>query len=73
MESNKEGACLVIGAGDDTGAAIANAFAEDGLTACVVRRPRHEDKLKALAQSIQDRGFKAEAISADARDENAMM
>ncbi|HBJ94197.1 MAG TPA: short-chain dehydrogenase, partial [Hyphomonadaceae bacterium] len=37
--ADKNGVCLVIGAGDDTGAAIAKAFAHDGLTACLVRRP----------------------------------
>ncbi len=64
--------CLVIGAGDDTGAAIARAFARQGMTACLVRRPRHGDVLEALAQSIRDEGFAAAAYPADARDEDAM-
>lgn len=65
-------ACLVIGAGDATGAAIARAFAREGLIACVVRRPRHADALEALAASIRADGFDACALPADARDEDAM-
>ena len=41
-------ACLVVGAGDDLGGAIARRFAADGHIACVTRRPRHLDKLEAL-------------------------
>ncbi|MCT4554551.1 MAG: SDR family oxidoreductase [Pelagimonas sp.] len=70
--TNPKGACLVIGAGDDTGAAIARAFAREGLTACVVRRARHADALEALAQSIRDAGDQAVAFPADARDEDEM-
>ncbi|MAI89908.1 SDR family oxidoreductase [Ponticaulis sp.] len=67
-----EGVCLVIGAGDDTGAAIAKAFASEGLTACLVRRPRHAEALEGLAQSIIADGGKAVACPCDARDEEAM-
>ena len=70
--ANQQGACLIIGAGDDTGAAIARAFAKEGLVACVTRRPRHAEKLEALAQSIRDGGFAAKAYPVDARDESAM-
>lgn len=66
------GACLIVGAGDDTGAAISRAFAREGYTACVVRRPRHADALEALAQSIREEGHKAQAFPADARDESDM-
>lgn len=66
------GACLIVGVGDDTGAAISRAFAREGYTACVVRRPRHADALEALAQSIRDEGHKAQAFPADARDESDM-
>jgi NAD(P)-dependent dehydrogenase (short-subunit alcohol dehydrogenase family) len=65
--------CLVIGAGDDTGAAIARAFAREGMAACLVRRPRHAEALENLAQSIRDEGFDAAAFPADARDEEAMI
>jgi NAD(P)-dependent dehydrogenase (short-subunit alcohol dehydrogenase family) len=66
-------AALVIGAGDATGGAVAHAFAAEGYTACVNRRPRHADKLEALAQSIRDNGHQARAFPADARDEEAMV
>ena len=49
-------ACLIIGAGDDTGAAVARAFAREGLVVCLVRRPRHAQALETLAQSIRDQG-----------------
>lgn len=70
MSSKKS--CLVIGAGDDTGAAIGRAFAREGLTACLVRRPRHQEALEQLAQSIRDEGHAAQAFPADARDDEAM-
>jgi NAD(P)-dependent dehydrogenase (short-subunit alcohol dehydrogenase family) len=69
---SEERACLVVGAGDDTGSAIARAFAREGYTACITRRERHADALEQLAQSIRDEGHKAVAIPADARDEEAM-
>lgn len=68
-----QAACIVIGAGDDTGAAIARAFARAGLVACVNRRPRHADALEALAQSIRDEGFAAAAFPADAREEDEVI
>ena len=64
--------CLIIGAGDDTGAAIARAFAKEGLTVCLTRRLRHAYKLEALAQSIREAGGTARAFPSDARDEAAM-
>jgi NAD(P)-dependent dehydrogenase (short-subunit alcohol dehydrogenase family) len=63
---------MVIGAGDDTGAAIAKAFAREGLVTCIVRRPRHLDKLEALAAKIRAEGGAAHAFGVDARDEQAM-
>jgi NAD(P)-dependent dehydrogenase (short-subunit alcohol dehydrogenase family) len=64
--------CLVIGAGDDTGGAIGRAFAREGMISCLVRRPRHEAALEALAQSIRDEGHKAKAMPIDARNEDQM-
>ncbi|MBC6402103.1 MAG: SDR family oxidoreductase [Hyphomonadaceae bacterium] len=64
--------CLIIGAGDDTGSAVARAFAAEGLHSVLVRRPRHRDKLETSAQTIRDMGFKATARGCDARDEDAM-
>lgn len=64
---------LVIGAGDDTGAAIGRAFAREGMIACLVRRPRHSEALAGLAQSIRDEGHQAIALPADAREEDEMI
>lgn len=64
------GAALVIGAGDDLGGAIASAFAREGYAACITRRPRHLDKLEALAQRIRDQGHVAHAFGVDAREED---
>ncbi len=66
-------AALIIGAGDATGGAIARAFAGDGLTACVNRRPRNADQLEALAAAIRAEGHSAHAFPGDARDEAAMV
>lgn len=73
MTETEKRACLVVGAGDATGAAIARAFAREGLIACVTRRPRHGDALEALAASIRAEGHEAHAFPADARDEAAMI
>ncbi|MEM7739553.1 MAG: SDR family oxidoreductase [Pseudomonadota bacterium] len=70
---SEKGACLVIGAGDDTGGAVARAFAREGYTSCLVRRARNTDELEALAQSIRDEGHHAIAMPADARDEDEMI
>lgn len=66
------GACIVIGAGDDTGAAVARAFAREGYHACLVRRERHSEALEALAAAIRADGLAATAFPADARDEDGM-
>lgn len=65
--------CLIIGAGDGVGAAVARAFARDGLAVCVTRRPRHLDKLEALAASIRADGDVAHAYGVDARNEAEMI
>ena len=64
------GVCLVIGAGDATGGAIARRFAAEGYTTCITRRPRHLDKLEALAQSIREAGGQAVPFGVDAREED---
>jgi NAD(P)-dependent dehydrogenase (short-subunit alcohol dehydrogenase family) len=71
--SPSKGACLVVGAGDGLGGAIARAFAAEGYVACVTRRPRHLDQLEALAQSIRHGGGQARAFGVDARDEAQMI
>ena len=64
---------LIIGCGDDTGAAIARAFAREGLHICLSRRPRHADKLVALAEDIRESGGQATSCPVDARDEDALI
>lgn len=71
--AKSEGCCLVVGAGDGLGAAIARAFAAEGLTVCITRRPRHLDQLEALARSIREAGGKAKAFGVDARAEDEMV
>lgn len=66
-------ACLIIGAGDGVGAAVARAFAREGLAVCVTRRPRHLDRLEALAASIREDGGAAHAYGVDARNEAEMI
>ncbi|MGV3577662.1 SDR family oxidoreductase [Brevundimonas sp.] len=65
--------CLIVGAGDGVGSAIARAFAKEGLAVCVTRRPRHLDKLESLVASIRDDGGEAHAYGVDARDEAEMI
>ena len=66
------GACLVVGAGEGVGQAVAAAFAQTGLVACLTRRPRHLDALQRQADAIIDAGFQARAYGVDARDEAEM-
>ena len=73
MPNETKRACLVIGAGDDTGAAIGRAFAREGYVACLTRRPRHAETLESLAESIRAEGHDAIAFPSDARDEEAMI
>lgn len=71
--TRSKGACLVIGAGDDTGGAIAKAFSREGYDACIVRRERHFDKLEALAAEIVAAGGRAHPFGIDARDEDSVI
>ena len=59
--------CVVIGAGDATGGAIARRFAREGYTAVVTRR--HADKLQGLVAQITSDGGKVHPFGSDARDE----
>lgn len=61
--------CLVIGAGDGVGGAVAKAFALDGLETIVTRRPRHLDQLENLAAEIRAAGGTTHAFGVDARSE----
>ena len=68
--STSKGACLVVGVGDGVGSAISKAFAAQGYTVCMTRRPRHLDQLEALAAEI---GHDARAYGVDARQEAEMI
>ena len=59
--------CLVVGAGDYIGAAIARRFAEGGYTVCLGRR--NGDKSAGLVKEITDAGGEAYAYTLDAREE----
>jgi NAD(P)-dependent dehydrogenase (short-subunit alcohol dehydrogenase family) len=68
-EAARRGICLVIGAGEGLGGAIARAFAGEGLAVCVTRRPRHADAVDKLAGLIRAEGGEAYAFGLDARVE----
>ena len=63
--------CLVVGAGDALGGAIARRFAREGFVACVVRRTA--DKLQPLVDDINAAGSKAFAYPCDARREEEVV
>jgi NAD(P)-dependent dehydrogenase (short-subunit alcohol dehydrogenase family) len=73
MNTSPKSACVIIGAGDDTGAALARAFAADGHAVCISRRARHANKLEELAASIRAEGHDAYAFPLDARLEEEMV
>lgn len=66
-------ACLVVGAGDGVGGAIARAFAGRGFDVCVTRRARNLAQLEKLASAIREGGGKAHAFGVDARREDEMV
>ena len=68
-----ERVCLVVGAGPGVGAAVARAFAREGLIVCVTRRARNLEELESLAVSIRADGGKAHAFGVDAREEAEMI
>jgi NAD(P)-dependent dehydrogenase (short-subunit alcohol dehydrogenase family) len=63
--------CVVIGAGDATGGAIARRFAREGYTAVATRRSA--DKLKHLVAEIIREGGKVHPFGSDARDEEQVV
>ena len=65
--------CLVVGAGDATGASVARKFAREGYTVCVVRRKRHLHKLNNLVKQIEEEGGTAYAYGVDAREEEEVI
>ena len=73
VESAKRQVCLVVGAGEGVGGAIARAFAADGLVVCVTRRARNLSQLDGLVADIRDKGGEAHAFGVDARSEDETM
>lgn len=69
-ESVKRRVCLVIGAGEGVGGAIARAFAADGFVVCVTRRARNLSQLDDLVAGICTDGGEAHAFGVDARSED---
>ncbi len=67
----EKGVCLVIGAGDATGGAIARRFAREGFTVCATRRSAA--KLAPLVAQIEASGGKAHAFGSDARKEEEVV
>ena len=63
--------CLVIGAGDATGGAVARRFAREGYTACVTRRTL--EKLEPLLAQIRQSGGTAHGFGPDARKESQVV
>jgi NAD(P)-dependent dehydrogenase (short-subunit alcohol dehydrogenase family) len=61
--------CLIIGAGEGVGQAIARAFAAAGHPVCVTRRARNIAQLEALVADIAQTGGQAHAFGVDARSE----
>ena len=59
--------CLVIGAGDATGGAVARRFAREGYVTCVTRRTA--EKLNPLLEQIRAEGGIAHGFGSDARKE----
>ena len=66
-------ACLIVGAGAGLGASLGRAFAREGLTVCLTRRPRHLAALDRLAAEIEADGGSAFAYGVDARNEEEMI
>ena len=72
QKASPKGVCLIIGAGDGLGGAIARAFAREGHPICLTRRARHLEQLEALAGDIRRQGGVAHAFGVDARLETEM-
>ena len=68
MNSRPE-VCLVIGAGDATGGAVARRFAREGLHVVATRR---RGDLSGLVAEIEAAGGRVTAVHSDARDEKAV-
>ena len=68
---SKPKVCLVVGAGDATGGAVAKRFARDGFTICATRRSLEE--LQPLLLHIRKDGGAAHGFASDARKEEEVI
>ena len=68
---SKEKVCLVVGAGDATGGAVAKRFAREDFSVCVTRRTL--DKLQPLLSDIKQAGGVAHGFASDARKEDEVI
>ncbi|MFT6093919.1 MAG: NAD(P)-dependent dehydrogenase (short-subunit alcohol dehydrogenase family) [Pseudohongiellaceae bacterium] len=66
-----EPVCLIVGAGDYIGAAIAKRFAKGGFTVCLARRDA--SKSQALIEEIEASGGTVYSYSMDAREEDQVI
>jgi NAD(P)-dependent dehydrogenase (short-subunit alcohol dehydrogenase family) len=71
--ADAKGVCLIVGAGDGLGGAIARRFAREGHPVCLTRRARNLAQLEALAEDIRHAGGVAHAFGVDARVESEML
>lgn len=69
-ETSSEKVCLVVGAGDFLGAAVAQRFAQEGFHAVATRR---RGDLQGLVRAIEAEGGRATGIHSDARDEDQVL
>lgn len=65
--ADRRGVALLVGAGDATGAAVAERFAKGGYTVCLARRDAA--KSQGLIDELSAAGLNAHAFSVDARQE----
>ena len=71
MSSANSKSCLIVGAGDAIGAAIARRFAQGGYTVCLARRSA--EKNTALVEEIVSSGGQAVSLQVDAREEQQVI
>jgi NAD(P)-dependent dehydrogenase (short-subunit alcohol dehydrogenase family) len=69
--NSSQSVCLVIGAGDATGGAVARRFALEGYIVCATRRSA--DKLQALKDAITAEGGICHTFGSDARKEEEVV
>jgi NAD(P)-dependent dehydrogenase (short-subunit alcohol dehydrogenase family) len=65
--------CLIVGAGEGVGAAVARAFAAEGMAVCLTRRARNLAQLETMAAEINASGGAAHAFGVDAREEEPLV